>query len=158
MSVDIAEALGWRTQLIEHLSTLRSSLTDLSTTDLEDVADHINMMDSEMDDVDSAIPCEQGIVEFAGGGDDAHDECYHADDVAVTTDDLRNASGSHWDTVQSNQLIRFSEMADTLETVLEGTRIRWTRRAIEGMISQLRDETFRPDEDLTDYLADEETT
>ncbi len=75
--------------------------------------------------------------------------------MAVTTDDLHNGQGSSWDSVQSNQLIRFKNMADTLETVLEGTRIRWTRRAVKGMIAQLRDESFIPDQDLADYLDDD---
>ncbi len=159
MSNPVATATGWRDALSNAAGTLNDTLRDLATTQLEDLESVLSTIESEMDDVVSSIPCEEGLVEFVEelerGDADVHDECYLMDDVAVTTDDLRNGSGGHhWDTVQSNQLIRFKDMADTLETVLEGTRIRWTRRAVQGMIAQLRDESFVPDQDLADYLDD----
>jgi len=138
---------------------LSETLTNLPTTELEDLEGVLADVENELNDVENSIPCEDGLIEFIveleKGGEDVHDECCSMDEVAVTTDDLHNGSSTHhWDTVQSSQLIRFKDMADTLETVLEGTRIRWTRRAVKGMIAQLRDESFVPDQDLADYLDD----
>ncbi len=160
MSNEMTTVLQWRTDLTNAADTLGETLTNLPTTELEDLESVLSTITSEMDDVVNSIPCEEGLVDFVEqleqGGENAHDECYNVDDVAVTNEDLRNGSGASWDSVQSNQLIRFGDMADTLETVLEGTRIRWTRRAVKGMIAQLRDESFRPDQDLADYLDDGE--
>ncbi len=161
MSDEATTALGWHNSLSNAAGTLSETLTNLPTTELEDLESVLSTITSEMDDIVNSIPCEEGLVEFVEqlerSGEDAHNECYSMDDVAVTTDDLRDGhSGNYWDTVQTNQLIRFKDMADTLETVLEGTRIRWTRRAVKGMIAQLRDESFVPDQDLADYLDDGE--
>ncbi len=156
----VATATGWRNALSIAAETLSQTLGNLPTTDLEDIGDALSTVESEMDDVVNAIPCESGLIEFVEelerGGEDVHDECYSYEDVALTYDDIGTKNSWRDEVEETHHLVRFGDMADTLEMILEGTRIRWTKRAITGMITQLRADEFTSGNDLADYLDDNE--
>lgn len=154
----IATATGWRDAMSNACSLLSETLSGLPTTELEDLEGVLSAVESEMNDVENSIPCESGLIEFVEelekGGEDVHDECYTAEDVALTHEQLNIKNSWHDEVEESLSLVRFTDMADTLEMLLDGTRIRWTRRALVGMIDQLRHDVFTSNNDLTDYLDD----
>lgn len=138
MTYSVNDALDYRNNIAGYASDLEDAIDELEVATYEDIKDAVEKCRSEIDELMGAIPCEEGIVQFA---QDMANSCDHEDyvyyeDVALTHDQLTG----HWgnDSILSLNLIKMDDIADILVSLMDDTRIRNTRLALAGLIAELR--------------------
>lgn len=136
--------------IIDAQSSIEDAFENLKGGDLEDAGDNMSALESEIGDLESAIPCEDGIIEVVGnGGDDLHDECYNAEDVALTAYD--HDTQDAW-TLNRLALIPHTNMGELLAEIMSESTWLTLRPAIYALIEVLNREDYELDDAADVYI------
>ncbi len=153
MSEYTDDAIGWKNTIQAAIETVRAAFDRLGEATIDELDDANDSLESEIEDLEGSLPCDEGIVEFINSLESNHDECYNMEDVAITVDQLHNeAHDGTWGIEGEHQLVSFNDLADVLGQLLDATKIRRTRIGLKGLILKLEDESFRSSDDTDEFV------
>jgi len=155
MSYTGSDALQYRTALVDAVEQLDDATTRVRAASIDELSHEMDDLEAKVEEVSAAIPCESGVMEFISDLENTPgDDMYHYEDVALTYDQL---SGS-WrdnDHIESNlHLVHFAALAATLIELLDDTKIRNTRMALQGMVLQLQSGGFYSSHDAAIFIEE----